>query len=206
MRLYRNLPKLRNIKDLGGFSTPKDIKGNISNALHFRYTPHLCLPISAPQKLSTHHHPCRLVVKSRYETRPEPFLWYMIASKDISGKQGTIRNWLTRRVRVAFTKAMQDLEYNKDGTKVSKPATKKKPELRGTATITILAGIFECPPEKLHSDCTHALNFMIDQCSKIKEESPRAVSKKSKEREVEIYSTRGQEIQLNRTGQDRRRK
>lgn len=161
MRLVRRgLPKLRSLSTIKFPDSLKALSKGSAAAFFTRYAPHYAFSIATPQKLQQSHHPLHFPLVERYEHLARPLWWWIVLSNSVGGKKSTVRSWLRRRLRLGFTKALEEFGYNPDGTVV--PGRGIKRELKGTLSFTALPAIREIKLEELQSNLRRIVKTLVD--------------------------------------------
>lgn len=167
MRLPRGLPKLRSLQHIKPPDSLAYMKNGSVPAFTAKYSPNYAFPTPAAAKLEHECHPVYPVICGRYETRSEPLWIWLVLGKNVSGKKATVRRWLLRRMKEAFTQALKESGYKRDGSKISQLSS-LKPELRGTLTFIIQPGLFEVKHKSLLSNSRKVLGTVMEWCGKRK--------------------------------------
>jgi hypothetical protein len=87
------------------------------NAFACKYSKKYCYVASVHPAVEYPTHALHLMYAKRWQARTEPFWWNVIARKDIENRR-TVRSWVARRLRQAFTESLRKMGYGPDGNRI----------------------------------------------------------------------------------------
>lgn len=87
------------------------------NTFATRYSKEYCYVATTQPAIEYPTHALYPKVMKRWETRQEPFWWNVITRKDIENHR-TVRSWLSRRLRCAFTESLRKKGYAPNGNRI----------------------------------------------------------------------------------------
>ncbi|KAE9380187.1 hypothetical protein N431DRAFT_394749 [Stipitochalara longipes BDJ] len=95
----------------------KPLAVRTADAFSAKYTKEYCYVATTPPAIEYPTHALSPMFFQRWQTRPEPFWWSVIARKDIENHR-TVRSWVTRRLRHAFIESLRKKGYAPDGNRI----------------------------------------------------------------------------------------
>lgn len=99
------------------YATLKAVSLPAAYTFALRYSKEYCYVAPAQAAIDYPTHALYPKLIKRWDSRREPFWWNCIARKDIDSHR-TVRSWLSRRLRCAFTESLRKRGYDADGNRI----------------------------------------------------------------------------------------
>ncbi|OJJ43092.1 hypothetical protein ASPZODRAFT_136636 [Penicilliopsis zonata CBS 506.65] len=134
------------------------------------YSPEPIIPAVAQRYLTSRYNPLRPKLQHLYDNRDPNTLWWRLATRPILDRKRVVRSWCSRRIRIAFIRALKNQGYDRDGRKIAdfpqKGDPRGKPGIVGSATLLVFPEIQKESMAHVQQDVSRAVAAMIKAAKK----------------------------------------